>query len=94
MDMSVAKVTSQGQITIPADVRKRLGIQPGSKVIFIQDGDRVMMANATIEAFGQMHKAFAGEAERLGLKDEQDVVDMVKQVRADRRKEAENADHA
>ena len=47
MEVSVAKVTSQGQITIPADIRRLLGIQPGGKVIFIQDGNRVMMANAT-----------------------------------------------
>ena len=53
-----------------------------------------MMANATIEAFEQMHAAFAPETERLGLKDEQDVVDLVRQVRAERRKEAVNADHA
>ena len=94
MEMSIAKVTSQGQITIPADIRKLLGIQPGGKVVFIQDGNRVMMANATIEAFEQMHAAFAPEAGRLGLKDEQDVVDLVKQVRAVRRKEAVNANHA
>jgi antitoxin PrlF len=94
VEMSVAKVTSQGQITIPADIRKKLGIQPGSKVVFIQDGDRVMITNATMEAFEQMQKAFASDAERLGLKDEQDAVDLVKQVRAERRKEAEDADRA
>lgn len=94
MEMSIAKVTSQGQITIPADIRRLLGIQPGGKVVFIQDGDRVMMANATIEAFAQMQRAFVGEAERLGLKDEQDVVDLVKQVRAERRREIADADHA
>ncbi len=94
MEMSIAKVTSQGQITIPADIRRLLGIQPGGKVVFIQDGDRVMMANATIETFAQMQRAFAGEAERLGLKDEQDVVDLVKQVRAERRREIADAGHA
>ena len=94
MEMSVAKVTSQGQITIPADIRKLLGIQPGGKVMFIQNGNRVMMANATVEAFEQMQAAFAPEAERLGLKDEQDVVDLVRQVRAERRGEKTNADHA
>ena len=94
MELSVAKVTSQGQITIPADIRKLLGVQPGSKVVFIQEGNRVGMANATIEAFEQMQKAFAGEAERLGLKDEQDVVDLVRQVRAERRRENADADHA
>ncbi len=94
MEMSIAKVTSQGQITIPADIRRRLGIQPGGKVVFIQEGDWVLMTNATMEAFRQMQDAFAPEAERLGLKDEQDVVDLVRQVRAERRKEAENAGHA
>ena len=43
MEMSIAKVTSQGQITIPADIRRRLGIQPGGKVMFIQEGDRVLI---------------------------------------------------
>lgn len=94
MEMSIAKVTSQGQITIPADIRRLLGIQPGDKVMFIQSGNRVMMANATVEAFEQMRAAFAPEAARLGLTDEQDVVDLVKQVRRERRAEAANADHA
>lgn len=94
MEMSIAKVTSQGQITIPADIRKLLGVRPGGKVVFIQEGNRVMMANATVEAFEQMQRAFAPEAERLGLKDEQDVVDLVKQVRRERREEANGADHA
>jgi AbrB family looped-hinge helix DNA binding protein len=29
------KVTSKGQVTIPADVRKRLGIVPGTDVEFV-----------------------------------------------------------
>lgn len=94
MEMSIAKVTRQGQITIPVDIRKRLGVQPGGKVVFIQEGDRVMIANATVEAFEQMRQAFAPEAERLGLKDEQDVVDLVRQVRKERQEEANRANHA
>jgi len=33
-----AKVTSKGQITIPRDVRKLLGVRPGDSVIF-ESGD-------------------------------------------------------
>jgi len=33
----------QGQITIPADVRKRLGLHPGDHVAFIVDGDEVRL---------------------------------------------------
>ncbi|MDR1194640.1 MAG: AbrB/MazE/SpoVT family DNA-binding domain-containing protein, partial [Peptococcaceae bacterium] len=38
--MEVAKITSRGQITIPIDIRKRLGVREGDKVIFIEDGNR------------------------------------------------------
>ena len=34
--MSTATVTTKGQITIPADVRRRLGLQPGDRVVFVE----------------------------------------------------------
>jgi antitoxin PrlF len=32
--MIIAKVTSEGQVTIPKNVRERLGVQPGENVGF------------------------------------------------------------
>lgn len=37
--MSVATMTSKGQITVPIDVRKELKIEAGSKIEFIPDGE-------------------------------------------------------
>jgi AbrB family looped-hinge helix DNA binding protein len=34
--VAVAKITSKGQITIPAEVRSMLGLKPGDKVAFEQ----------------------------------------------------------
>jgi antitoxin PrlF len=34
--MSVGTMTSKGQITIPVDVRRDLGLHPGSRVAFIR----------------------------------------------------------
>lgn len=34
--MATAAVTSKGQITIPAEVRKKLGLKPGDRVRFIE----------------------------------------------------------
>ena len=79
--MEIAKITSRGQITIPVDIRKKLGLKEGDKVIFVEDGDKIVFANATKIAFENIRKAFAGEAERLGIKDEQDVVGLVDEVR-------------
>lgn len=41
--MEATSVTSKGQVTIPKDVRQRLGIRQGSKVEFLVVGDDVVM---------------------------------------------------
>jgi antitoxin PrlF len=43
------RVTSKGQVTIPADVRRRLGIKPGSQVEFQMDelGARLVRAKTS-----------------------------------------------
>jgi AbrB family looped-hinge helix DNA binding protein len=44
--MSEATVTSKGQVTIPAEIRKALGLTAGERVVFTQldDGTTVMRA--------------------------------------------------
>jgi len=41
----MAKVTSKGQITIPVSIRRRLGINEGDKILFIDSPDGVVMVN-------------------------------------------------
>lgn len=36
-----AKVTSKGQVTIPREVRRRLGVRAGDRLQFEEDGDGV-----------------------------------------------------
>jgi len=46
--MSAATITSKGQITIPKDVRARLGLHSGDKIDFIFEGnDRVSFIPVT-----------------------------------------------
>ncbi|GMO48482.1 MAG: hypothetical protein Pg6C_11040 [Treponemataceae bacterium] len=54
---------------------------------------RIVMENSVRVALKEAQNAFRGEAERLGLKDEQDIAEMVKEVRQERRAAA-NAGHA
>lgn len=80
--MELAKVTSKGQITIPVEIRKKLGIKNGDKVLFIEDAGRIYMMNSSMEALREAQIAFKGEAERLGLKNDDDVREMIKAERA------------
>lgn len=79
--MELAKVTSKGQITIPIDIRKKLGIKEGDKILFIEEDNKIVMMNSTLMALKEAQEEFQGEAERIGLKNEQDVVEMIRQLR-------------
>ena len=79
--MELAKVTSKGQITIPIEIRKKLGIKNGDKILFFFFFGRVYMMNSSMDALREAQRSFAGEAERLGLKDDDDVMEMIKSLR-------------
>jgi len=82
--MELAKVTSKGQVTIPIDIRRKLGVKEGDKILFLEDRGRIFVMNSSMEALRKAQEDFAGEAECLGLKDEQDVADMISQLRRER----------
>ena len=37
------KITTKGQVTIPADVRERLGLLPNTEVEVVVEGDRAVL---------------------------------------------------
>ena len=81
LSMELAKVTSKGQVTIPVEIRRKLGIKNGDKVLFIEESGRVYMMNSSMDALREAQRAFVGEAERVGLKDDNDVMAMIKELR-------------
>jgi len=51
-----AKVTSKGQITIPRDVRKLLGVRPGDSVIFESGDDGVRVRPETKDSVWEKYR--------------------------------------
>ncbi|RMG05188.1 MAG: AbrB/MazE/SpoVT family DNA-binding domain-containing protein [Nitrospirae bacterium] len=45
----MSRVTAKYQITIPVNVRKELGIVPGSEVDFAREGDRYVLVVNPVE---------------------------------------------
>lgn len=58
--MTEAKVTSKGQVTIPLEVRRRLGLKPGSRIDFVWKADgRVeveVVSAAVADLEGVLHR--------------------------------------
>ena len=78
-----AKVMAKGQVTIPADVRKALGVSEGDRVSFVVDGDDVRIVNAAVFAMKMLQKGLAGQASKLCLENEEDVNALMKQIRSE-----------
>ena len=46
MAIAHSKITAQGQISVPAEVRRKLGLGPGSVLEWHDEGDRVVVRRA------------------------------------------------
>ena len=57
MALAHSKLTAQGQISVPADVRRKLGIGPGSVLEWDEDGDRIVVRRAARFASEDIHRA-------------------------------------
>ena len=82
-----AKVTAKGKITIPKDVRTVLGVANGDRVTFVVEGNTVKLVNSAIYAMQVLQTQMADEAEKTGLIDEDDVMGLVKEIRAESEQE-------
>ena len=76
-----AKVMAKGQITLPKDIRARIGVGTGDRVALICEGEKVILMNAAVYAMRALQKGMAGEWEKAGIHSDDDVMDLVKEVR-------------
>jgi AbrB family looped-hinge helix DNA binding protein len=80
--MNLAKVSVNGQLTIPIEVRRKLNIRTGDKVLFLDNPNgEVVISNASINTIKKAQKAFEGAAEKMGFRSDDDVVDEVMRMR-------------
>jgi AbrB family looped-hinge helix DNA binding protein len=57
MPLAHSKVTSQGQISVPSDVRKKLGIGPGSVLEWEEEDGRIIIQRAGRFNSEDIHRA-------------------------------------
>ncbi len=76
-----AKVMAKGQVTIPVDVRKALGVGEGDRISFVVDGNNVRIVNAAVFAMQMLQTELDGAAQRLNLKSDEDAEKLIKEIR-------------
>ena len=80
--MNLARISQNGQITVPIEIRRQLGLKTGDKILFFQNSNgEIVLSNASASALLKAQTAFSGAAERLGVSDEADVQTLVDSIR-------------
>jgi antitoxin PrlF len=64
MAIAQSKVTAQGQISVPAEIRKRLGLGPGSVLEWDEKSGEVIVRKAGRYTSVQVHEALFGAADK------------------------------
>jgi antitoxin PrlF len=63
MTLARSKLTSQGQISVPAEVRRRLGVGPGSVLEWDEDGNKIVVRRSSCFTSDDIHhKLFPNQA--------------------------------
>jgi AbrB family looped-hinge helix DNA binding protein len=57
MTLAQSKLTAQGQISVPAEVRRRLGLSPGSVLEWEEQGDQIVVRRAGRYTSEDLHRA-------------------------------------
>jgi len=79
--MEVARITSKGQVTIPRDIRVKMDLKKGDKILFFEDNGKYFLQNSASIALKNIQDIMKGEAGKAGFNDPDDVVNFIKSRR-------------
>jgi AbrB family looped-hinge helix DNA binding protein len=81
--MNLARVSANGQITVPVEIRRALKLKDGDKILFLKrDDGEYSIGNASALALQDAQKAFSDVAKELGNPTEDDIQSWVDDVRS------------
>lgn len=88
MDAQILTVSSKGQISLPVNIRKKLSIDTGDKLVIYASNDTIMLKTLKLPSVEEFETAL-DEAQAWAMSagySENDVNDIIKSVRRNKRK--------
>ena len=81
VEASTTKVSSKGQVVIPANVRKAANLKKGEKILAIAIDDTVVLKKIVDKSFEEAMKPLWKRVRQLGLS-EHDIDALIEEARA------------
>lgn len=78
--IEMGTISSKGQVAIPSQIRDEMGLEEGSKVLFVLADNTLLIKRVNTKTFAEITKPLKETAKKAGLKEE-DVVDLVHRAR-------------
>ncbi len=83
--IELGKISVRGQIAIPAEIRRKMDLQEGQRVLFVLENDTLMIKKVTTQTFAQITKPLKEAVKKSGLQ-EKDVPEIVQQFRKSKKR--------
>ena len=83
---ATTKLSSKGQVVIPEEIRKRLGLEPGAQFVVVGEGDVVVLKALkapNLSQFKDLLDQARASAEAAGITPD-DVAMAIREVRAEK----------
>ena len=77
--IEMGTMSSRGQISIPNDIRKEMGLKEGTKVLFLLTDDSLLVKKATMESFASITKPLREAKKKI---EEHEVNALIHKIRA------------
>jgi AbrB family looped-hinge helix DNA binding protein len=61
MNHQITTVSTKGQFVIPSEMRASLGIKPGTRIVVIQEGSRIVLEPVSEELVDKTRGLFSGK---------------------------------
>ena len=80
--MDTCYVTSKGQLVVPSKIRRKYGIKEGTRVNFVEEGDRIIFQPVTREYISSFRGIFKQKPGEKSV-----VQELIEERRAEKEKE-------
>lgn len=72
---------SEGQVILSNKLLSQIGVRPNVKMKVLREGNRLVVVDAAAYTISLFREGMKGEAERLGLKNDDDVFEFLDKLR-------------
>ncbi|MEK6967450.1 MAG: AbrB/MazE/SpoVT family DNA-binding domain-containing protein [Nanoarchaeota archaeon] len=78
--IEIGTVSARGQIAIPSEIRQKMGLKEGEKLLFFLEGNDLLLRKVKNLSWDEVTRPLRAAAKKANL-NQSDVLDMIQRVR-------------